>query len=258
MMWVLWNYDTSRNSGGKRNLSILEDQGRLFRKRASKLRSGGWMVDNILECGEGERMFQVEDTAGVKAGRWESMTSLRGQVQQSTCDVCLHLFLVNALHDNVCFQTGLSWSLMAHFPSFSSVTATVSQEDPGGGHLPQAALLDFLRGKETLSPLNSHSALVRSHFPFIQRLHPMSLLLLSETLSRLRSGTVCLPESYLVPGTKLHIYSICVSRESCSQARTGLPWGCLVLFEILFYFFGRAAWHVGSQFPNQGLKPCSP
>ena len=55
---------------------------------------------------------------------------------------------------------------MAHFPSSSRVTVTVSQEDPGGGCLPQAALLDFLWGKETLSPLNSHSALVHSHFPF--------------------------------------------------------------------------------------------
>ena len=132
---------------------------------------------------------------------------------------------------------------MVHFPSSSRVTVTVSQEDPGGGRFPQAALLDFLWGKETLSPLNSHSALVRSHFPCIQQLRPMSLLLLSGTLSRLRSGTVCLPESYLVPGTKLHIHSICVSRESCVQTRTGLLWGCLVLFEILFYFIFLAMLH---------------
>lgn len=39
------------------------------------------MVNNILECGEDERMFQVEDTAGVKAGRGESVIALRGQVQ---------------------------------------------------------------------------------------------------------------------------------------------------------------------------------
>ena len=155
----------------------------------------------------------------------------------------LHIFPVNALKDNICFQTGLCWPLIAHFPSSSSVTVTVSQEDQVGGHLPQAALLDFLWGKETPSLLNSHNVLVLSHFPFIQQLRPRSLLLLSGTLSRLRSGTPWLPESYVLPGTKLHIHSTCVSRESWAQATTGLLWGCLVHFEILFCFIFLATLH---------------
>ena len=109
-------------------------------------------------------------------------------------------------------------------------------------------------GSPARFPLGERNSL-SSEFPqcscplslsILQQLRPMSLLLLSRSLSRLRSGTVCLPEFYLVPGTKLHMHSICVSRESCAQARTGLLWGCLVLLEILFYFFGHAAWHVGS------------
>lgn len=89
----------------------------------------------------------------------------------------LHILLVNTLNGNVCFDTGLCWSLMARFLFSPSINATVSRRPswlrpPLSGSLPRFPLLEVnspscdLHSAPVLSELYAFYSIIYECFSF--------------------------------------------------------------------------------------------
>ena len=187
------------------------------------------------------------------------MIALRGQVQQGTCDVCLHIFRVNALHRNVCFQTGLSCS-DGTFPFLLKGYCHSFSRRPRWESLSSGSPARF--------PLGERNSL-SSEFP--QCSCPLSLSMYTTATSNVSLATFWNSEqtevrdslsSRILPGAwnKIaHTQHMCVQREL--HFKQGLVFYGAVLYFLRFYFilfFWPCCRACGILVPQPKTEPVQP